>query len=289
MYEKLEVCPLCKSTNFKNFIICKDHMISGESFALNKCTKCELVFTNPRPDVQSLSKYYDSDQYISHTNKSNNIINFVYKLVRIYTTRKKIKIIKEYSKGKSVLDYGCGTGKFLEACKKAGYDTTGLEPNDIARAQAKTKGLNVIENLKKHKEKVDIITLWHVLEHVSDLKKTIKSLKKNLKKDGILLIAVPNMNSFDAHHYKGYWAAYDVPRHLYHFTKVSFGRLVVKSKMSLIDTIPMKFDAYYVSLLSEKYSLGKINLINALKIGFKSNRQASKNGEYSSLIYVLKK
>ena len=144
MYERLEVCPICKHTSFENYLICNDHSISGESFALNKCHKCELVFTNPRPDDNSLGKYYEDDNYISHANKSSNLTNFLYKLVRRYTLSKKVNLLKKFSKGHSILDYGCGTGEFLQACQNKGFTTYGYEPNEIAKKQAENKGIQIV-------------------------------------------------------------------------------------------------------------------------------------------------
>jgi len=289
MYEKLEFCPICKNTKFINHLISTDHSISGESFALNKCSKCELIFTNPRPDQNAISKYYHSEDYISHANKSNSLINTVYKIVRNHTIKQKVKLINKYHKKGTILDFGCGTGEFLQACKKNKWKTYGYEPEPIARNQAAQKGLEIVGDIKTVKEKFDIITAWHVIEHVPDLKKTVKSLKKQLNKDGVIFIAVPNVSSHDAKHYQEYWAGYDVPRHFYHFTQESFGKLIAKTKLKLIDTLPMVFDSYYVSLLSEKYKNGKSNPLKAIKVGYDSNQQAKKTSEYSSLIYVLKK
>ncbi|MEM6813301.1 MAG: class I SAM-dependent methyltransferase [Bacteroidota bacterium] len=289
MYEKLEVCPACRNTNFTNFLICTDHLVSGESFALNLCNKCGLVFTNPRPNEESIHKYYLSNKYLSHTNKSGNLLSLLYKLVRVYTIKKKIKLIQKYTENKTILDYGCGTGDFLQACKKAGFRTFGLEPNENAKTQAQKKDLHLISNLKDLKERVDIITAWHVIEHVHDLKSVIRLLKKNLNNDGILFIAVPNMKSYDALYYKEHWAAYDVPRHLYHFTQESFGKLIAKNKFKLIDTVPMIFDSFYISILSEKYMTGRNNYVKSIKTAYESNRKAKRNGEYSSITYILKK
>lgn len=288
MYEKLEVCPSCNNSNFNNHIICTDHTVSGESFALVQCSTCSLVFTNPRPDENSIGKYYESDQYISHTNKANSFINVVYKLVRSYTLHNKTKLLKKYSATTSIFDYGCGTGDFLLACKRKGWKTIAYEPDQDARKLCKEKGLSLTENLESI-DKVDVITAWHVIEHVSQLNDTIKALRKKLNKKGTLIIAVPNIESYDASYYKEHWAAYDVPRHLYHFSQQSFGKLIANNKLKLIDTLPMKFDSYYVSMLSEKYKTGKSGIIKGLKTGFKSNNEAKKSGEYSSLIYVLKK
>lgn len=292
MYEKLENCPSCAHPKFNNYLICKDYSVSGESFALVKCANCELVFTNPRPSKKELSKYYSSDQYISHTNKSNTLVNLIYKIIRHFTLWRKVKLIKKYSRTGTILDYGCGTGHFLQSCKSAGFATTGVEPDMNARNQAKQRtGTSVIENVEDipKTEKFDVITAWHVIEHVSDLRETLKHLRKHLTKDGCMIIAVPNVLSLDAAHYKEYWAAYDVPRHLYHFSPQAFKKLIKRAKLKLVDTRPMKFDAFYVSMLSEKYQHGRNNYWRAFLCGLKSNKSAVATGNYSSLIYILTK
>ena len=288
MYEKLSFCPSCKNTQFTNHIICADHSVSEESFALVKCTKCELIFTNPRPDKDSISTYYKSDQYISHTDQGNSIINKIYKIVRNYTTKQKIALLKKHAVSNTLLDYGCGTGFFLKQAAISGFKAIGYEPDNDARAIAIRNGGHLITELNPT-EKVGIITAWHVLEHVHDMQETLSSFTKMLEKEGTMIVALPNIHSYDASFYKEHWAAYDVPRHLYHFTKESFGKLVAKHKLKIVDTLPMKFDAYYVSLLSEQYKTGKTNYFNAFKIARKSNKEAMTTGQYSSLIYVLKK
>lgn len=289
MYDKLEKCPSCDHPKFENYLICEDFTVTKESFALVKCANCQLVFTNPRPDSNSLSKYYKSDQYISHTDKGNSLLHLVYKLVRQYTLTKKEQLISKYSKKGTILDYGCGTGDFLSVCNKAKWKTIGYEPDADALSIAKKKSRSTFIQHLNIQEQYDVITAWHVIEHVEELTSTIKSLKKVLKPGGHMFLAVPNIKSHDAEIYKAHWAAYDVPRHLYHFSQDSFKHLVLKQKMKLVDTIPMKFDSFYVSLLSEKYKYGKPNLIRAIKSGFKSNKKAALSGEYSSLIYILQK
>jgi len=290
MYQKLEECPSCKHTKFDNFLICTDYSITNESFALVKCTKCELIFTNPRPDEISIASYYKSENYISHANKGNNPINFIYKLVRKISLKRKFNLVTSLTKGKYILDFGCGTGHFLSFLSDKGYKTFGIEPDNYAREKAKKlTNSNIEANLDDINEKFDIITAWHVIEHVSDLRNTLKKIRKKLKKDGVFIIAVPNINSFDSEYYGKYWAGLDVPRHLYHFTKHSLTSLAKKCKLKIVDTYPLKFDSFYVSLLSEKYKNKKYNFINALRIGYKSNQEAKLNGEYSSNIFVLKK
>ncbi|MFK7953350.1 MAG: class I SAM-dependent methyltransferase [Ekhidna sp.] len=289
MYTKLEKCPSCGHPKFKNHIICEDHTVSNESFALVKCDNCELVFTNPRPSIESISSYYQSDQYISHTDKANSAIHLVYKLVREYTLSQKLKLISSYKKKGTILDYGTGTGDFLEKCFKNNWTTFGYEPDLDALKIAKSKGKSEFIESLPTKSKVDIITAWHVIEHVYELVDTIRNLKKSLNDDGYMFIALPNIESFDAKEYQEFWAAYDVPRHLYHFSQSSFKQLLGQEKLKLIDVKPMIFDSYYVSLLSEKYKTGKSNIINAVRNGYYSNKSAKKTGQYSSLIYVVKK
>lgn len=290
MYEKIEECPLCQFSSHSNYIIVDDHSISKESFAIVQCNKCSFIYTNPRPDLNSIGKYYESDEYISHANQANNLINFVYKIARIYTLNWKYRQIRKFQSQGSLLDFGCGTGEFLQYMSQKGWETSGVEPNSHARDASRLKGLEVEASLPKDsKDRVDIITAWHVIEHVHDLVDTVRALRKRLKEGGKLILALPNCQSHDAIHYGQHWAGYDVPRHLYHFTQDSIKTLCTKTKLKLEDTIPMKLDAYYVSMLSEKYLGNKHAFIQGLKKGYTSNQKAKRDNNYSSLIYVLTK
>lgn len=293
MYEKVESCPICGGEHFTNRIICKDHTVSGESFAIVECDQCKLWITSPRPSQSEIGKYYESDAYISHSNKGNSPINIIYKLVRNYTMKKKTQLIQSYSSKGKLLDYGCGTGDFLSACKSKGFEVVGIEPNEHARNQAANQTAATIfediDSLEK-KDKVDVITLWHVLEHVPDPKAILKRLKKQLNKGGHLIIAVPNRESYDASYYKEYWAAYDVPRHLFHFNQLNIKDLSKDLKLKQVNTLPQYFDSYYVSMLSEKYLGHSMAFVRGMIRGFISNRWAkANNNNYSSLIYVLRK
>lgn len=292
MYERLDECPSCKHTKLSNYLICKDHSVSGESFALVKCEKCQLIFTNPRPEAGSIAMYYESTNYISHTDHANNLVNLAYKLVRSITLRQKLKLIQSFTQAKKLLDFGCGTGAFLKYCQAHHYQISGFEPNPNAKLLAanslKIELLHTLSQIKKTR-KYDIITAWHVIEHVHDLRDTLKTLRKSLHEDGHLFIALPNINSYDALHYGAHWAAYDVPRHLYHFSRLSFERLIRSVKLKIKAIHPMKFDAYYVSLLSEENKTGNKNILQALSTGYRSNNTGLKTNEYSSLIYVLEK
>jgi 2-polyprenyl-3-methyl-5-hydroxy-6-metoxy-1,4-benzoquinol methylase len=292
-YERLEHCPICGKEEFKNFLVVTDNAVSKESFVIVECENCTLKFTNPRPDQASIGKYYESEEYISHTNTKSGIINRAYHVVRSITTKQKVELINRHSPAKgTILDYGCGTGVFLTACKNDGWKVKGVEPNARARAEAeKETGGTISQDLQELAgEKFEVITLWHVLEHIHTLNETLETLIRLLQEDGTLIIAVPNADSHDAQQYKADWAAYDVPRHLYHFTQPTMKRLLKKHKMQLQEVLPMKFDAYYVSLLSEKQKEGKTKMISSVVNGYKSNSYAEKNGkDYSSLIFVAKR
>ena len=273
-------------------ISCRDYSVSGETFSIVKDVASELLITSPRPLESELSKYYESSAYISHSDAKKSIFDRLYQFVRNYTLRQKIKLINSFDVSqKTILDIGAGTGDFLLACKGNGWKVDGIEPNLKARSIANEKlGINLkTEDSELKTEQFDVITMWHVLEHIPNLEAYISRLKSLLKENGRVIIAVPNHKSFDANYYGKFWAAYDVPRHLWHFSQKSITELFRKEKMEVIETVPMKFDAFYVSLLSEKYKNGKMNPLKAFYIGLQSNLKASQTKEYSSLIYIIKK
>ena len=273
----------------KKFIDVKDHSISKESFELFEDSEYELLKTNPFPELSELGKYYESEDYISHTDGSRNLFEKVYQTVKKKTLNDKISWIKSFKKSTiSILDIGCGTGDFLFRAKEEGWKVFGFEPNEKAKAISKSKNINLIDDLDSfQKHSFDVITMWHVLEHVPDLDKQIKQIKTLLKPDGLLIIAVPNYKSYDAIFYKSDWAAYDVPRHLWHFSKTSIKKIFQNYQMQLIHIKPMYFDSFYVSLLSEKYRSGKMNLLRAFYIGLISNLKGKSTKEYSSHVYFL--
>lgn len=273
----------------KIYISCKDYSVTQEAFNLLYDPETDLLITDPRPD--NLKKYYESETYISHTDSKKTVMDKVYQYIKHINIKSKLNLIYAYSqKNKKLLDVGTGTGDFLVAAKKRGWDILGVEPNKNASDKAATKKINVLPNLESvPQQKFNVITLWHVLEHLPDLNSQITNLAELLDNDGTLIIAVPNYKSLDAKYYKEHWAAYDVPRHLWHFSKTSIDRIFKEHGMKVIKTRPMLFDAFYVSLLSEKYKTGKSNILRAFWIGLRSNLNGMLNKEYSSHIYILKK
>jgi len=274
--------------NLKPFLNCIDYTVSEESYEVMKNEVYDMLVTSPVPS--NLDKYYLSENYISHTDSKKSLFDKVYQLVKNHTLKKKLKLINSFkTEEKTILDVGAGTGDFLKVCKTGGWKITGIEPSDKAREYAESKNIVLYENLNQvENNQFDVITLWHVLEHIPNLVEYIKQLKKLLKPNGVLIIAVPNHKSFDAKHYKEFWAAYDVPRHLWHFSKTAISKLFSLVDMNVEKMLPMKFDSYYVSLLSEKYKTKKSRPFNAFFIGLQSNLKAKRNGEYSSLIYIIK-
>ena len=275
------------------YITVKDHSVSSEEFQLLVNSEFGYLETSPQPSPDKLPEYYKSEEYISHTDTKRNLFEKVYHAIRKISLKRKLKLINSFqSEGKNLLDVGCGTGDFLQIAQQKKWTVFGIEPNEDARQIANSKTNNSVFNIEKllefPKHSFDVISLWHVLEHLPNLDEHISILISLLNENGTLIIAVPNYKSYDAKYYKNFWAAFDVPRHLWHFSQESISKLFSKENMKVVETHPMKFDSYYVSLLSEKYKSGWMNIFNAFRIGFASNLKAKRSGENSSLIYVIK-
>ncbi|AMC11312.1 methyltransferase [Lutibacter profundi] len=282
-------------TQEKIYLTCEDYTVSNKKFDLLYNSEFEMLETFPKPVGKELASYYESENYISHTDSKKSFIDKLYQIIKGYTLTKKLNLINSFkTKQKNLLDVGCGTGDFLLNCKNNGWNVVGVEPNENAKRLAETKLSfhnisKIYTDLTEIKtKKFDVITLWHVLEHVPNLETYLLKIKAMLKPNGILIVAVPNFKSYDALYYKQFWAAFDVPRHLWHFSKTAIQKLFFKQQMRVVNILPMKFDSFYVSLLSEKYKTGKSNFMKAFYVGFVSNLKALKTKEYSSLIYIIK-
>ena len=275
----------------KKFITVKDFSVSGESFSLLHNEDYDLLKTHPQPSLERLPSYYESEDYISHTDGKRTLFEKMYHLVKSNAIKNKVKLINQWQPEKgTLLDIGAGTGDFLLEAKKQNWIITGIEPNDKAKQIAIQKGASFGTNLEElEDESFDVISMWHVLEHVPNLEEQIATLKRLLKPNGTIIIAVPNFKSYDAKYYAEFWAAYDVPRHLWHFSKTAIKKLFADQNMQLKKVKPMWFDSFYVALLSEKYKTGKMNFIKGFFIGLLSNWSGLQKKEFSSHIYIIKK
>lgn len=275
--------------NAKPFLTVKDYSVSGETFELLHDADLDMLITHPQPSLEKLPSYYESNDYISHTDGNKSLFEKLYQFVKSIALKNKLKLINAQSSKGRILDIGAGVGDFLSVCKNDGWQTVGIEPSEKAKTIAIQKGVSFVNDLASlENNSFDIITMWHVLEHVPNLEEYISELKRLIKPNGTIIIAVPNFNSFDANYYGKFWAAYDVPIHLWHFSKMAITKLFATQKLKLQKVLPMKFDSFYVSLLSEKYKNGKMNYFKAFWIGWKSNCYGKRNSEYSSHIYILK-
>ncbi|GAA4310135.1 class I SAM-dependent methyltransferase [Pontixanthobacter gangjinensis] len=275
------------STSLEPKMVCKDHLVTGEKFDIVQHEN-GILKTHPFPE--HLSRYYESNEYISHTDSAGNLQDKIYQLVKSYMLSKKAKWIRKNIKHGSILDFGAGTGEFLNKMKSYFWNVEGVEPNKLARDLGILKGLNLKSDLSQlPKKKFDVISLWHVLEHLPDLEDKIREFENLLDENGILIVAVPNHNSYDANFYGEYWAAWDVPRHLWHFSREGIESKFQESGFELFQEKALKFDSFYVSLLSEKNKNGSTNPFKAFYRGYISNLKAQSTGEYSSIAYFFRK
>lgn len=285
-------CPLCGSSNIHQVLTATDNTVSKETFDICHCGHCTGRFTQKVPGNAEIGRYYQSQEYISHSETRKGLINRLYHSVRKITLRSKQNWVKSATglKQGNLLDIGCGTGAFLHFMQQTGWQVTGLEPDENARHNAKTlyniDPLPSGELFELPAQQYDAITMWHVLEHVHSLHDYLDQIRTLLKPEGSLLIAVPNYTSPDAEHYGKYWAAYDVPRHLYHFSPFSMEQLLLQHKIRVVKKHPMVFDGFYVSLLSEKYKTGSSRLFAGFWHGLRSYRKGLKDVDRcSSVVY----
>ena len=288
-------CPVCSSKKISLFTKAVDYTVSKKEFEIFQCSDCTFKFTQNVPAQSEIGAYYASEEYISHSDTKEGLTNKLYHMARSYMLdSKKALVEKHNSDDKILMDIGCGTGYFLDKMKSANWTVNGLETDPGARKFCKDKfGLDVNDTdvlFETAKESISVVTMWHVLEHVHQLKEYVNQIFSILKKGGTFVVAVPNCESVDAEQYDAYWAAWDVPRHLYHFSPSSMKLLMENAGFELISKKLMPFDSFYVSMLSEKYKNGSGNLIGGFANGLKSYLKATSNvDKSSSVIYVMRK
>lgn len=289
-------CPVCGKSEALPFLTCKDCFVTREEFLICKCSACNFAFTQDFPSEKIISKYYQSAEYVSHTDTKRGIVNKLYHLARSITLKYKSKLITKNSNNRigKLLDIGCGTGYFLNKMKEMGWIVDGIEASASVREHVKNQfGIKVQDSaslFSKEEKSFDVVTMWHVLEHLEHLHQVMTSLHKMLKDDGVAFIALPNKDSYDACHYKHKWAAYDVPRHLWHFSPTDFKMLAEKYHFELIALKPMYFDSFYISMLSEKNKKVPLSaFVGLLKGGIFFFRSLFNTKRCSSVVYILKK
>lgn len=291
--EHLIHCPSCQSTDFTSIGEIKDYYYSQDSFPIVSCKNCSLVFTQNRPNAESIGAYYDSANYASHDgSKKKSMFLQVYVAARNYMLKKKHDLVRPFKPEWSrVLDYGAGEGYFVEYLLKKGKQVEGIEPSNVARSNFYSRnGQPMYSNLVElPKEKTfQVITLWHVLEHIHTLKETMQSLVDKLESKGIIVIAVPNQNSLDKKVFGNYWAAWDVPRHLYHWSPDSLSTFMSGFGLQNIHTNQLPLDPIYIGMISAKYA--KKSSIHGIWQGIRSyfhGKQNPKNG--STLLSIWMK
>jgi len=296
-HKKISACPICNKEDIAILLHTKDYSLTTEDFQIIQCANCTLEYTDPAPSKEAIAPYYNFPSYISHTDTKEGLVNQIYHKVRNHTLTQKTNWVQSLFTGHKgqLLEVGAGTGAFAHSMLNKGWKVTALEPDAASRQKAQENyNINLLpieELFQLEPAKYEVITLWHVLEHVHDLNTYMKTFHSLLKPNGRLIIAVPNYTSYDAGFYKNFWAAYDVPRHLYHFSPLSMHYLAKKHKMSIVQKLPMWFDSFYVSLLSEKYKQsGMIGMMRAFFVGCISNLIALRNADRgSSIIYEIKK
>lgn len=288
-------CPLCDSKKIGLTLATEDYSISKVAFEIYACEDCDFHFTQNAPAPAAIAPYYQSDVYISHSDTKEGLVNRLYHSARNLMLKKKRKLVQQLTNGKRLLDIGSGTGYFLNHMQENGFKVVGVEIDSDARA-ATLKNFKIKVNPpetfleRKLTEKVDVITLWHVLEHLHDLDGYMQTMYRQLNDNGVILIAVPNHKSYDAQHYGKFWAAYDVPRHLWHFSPKTVAKLADKNGFKVVDQKRLPLDPFYNSLLSEKYQASKLSLIFGGVIGLVSLLVSYVNPTRStSPIYILKK
>ena len=286
-------CPWCGSEKAQINLWLKDEFLSKEDFHICECLNCGLSYTMPRPNKEKIGEYYKSEEYYSHQENKKGFIPRLYESVKKVNLKHKYNLATQGLNVGKMLDIGCGVGDFLHTAEEHGWKCTGVEPSEEAKAIAKTKTKADIIN-SEDMEKIpdasfDLITMWHVLEHVDDLKWQIEQLHRLTKTKGRIVIAVPNYKSYDGQYYKELWAAYDVPRHLSHFNKTVLTNIFKSKNLELVRTDKLIWDAYYISYMSEQYKQHKFPLLKGAIRGCISNCKARRTKEWSSMVYIFEK
>lgn len=286
-------CPWCGSDKAQINLWLKDDFLSKEDFHICECLNCGLLYTMPRPNKEKIGEYYKSEEYYSHQENKKGFIPKLYEKVKKVNLKHKYELATKGLTTGKLLDIGCGVGDFLHSAEAHGWQCIGVEPSEEAKAIASQRTTaNILSSIEQESlpdESFDVITMWHVLEHVDDLRWQVAQLQRLIKPNGRIVIALPNYKSYDGQYYKEHWAAYDVPRHLNHFNRTTIAKILKTNDLKLVTTDKLKWDAYYISYMSEQYKIHKLPLVRGVYRGWLSNMKARRSGEWSSVVYIFEK
>ena len=284
-------CPWCGSAKAQINLWLKDEFLTKEDFHICECLNCGLLYTMPRPSKEKIGEYYKSEEYYSHQENNKGFIPKLYEKVKKVNLKHKYELATKGIQTGKLLDIGCGVGDFLHTAETHGWQCVGVEPSEdakaIARQRTNAELLSSEDQEQLPDASFDVITMWHVLEHVDDLRWQVTQLQRLIKPNGRIAIALPNYKSYDGQYYKEHWAAYDVPRHLSHFNRQTITKILTTNNLKLIKTDKLKWDAYYISYMSEQYKIHKLPLFRGAYRGWLSNMKARRSGEWSSLVYIF--
>jgi 2-polyprenyl-3-methyl-5-hydroxy-6-metoxy-1,4-benzoquinol methylase len=256
------MCPLCGSPKTRFAFSCPDHLVTGEEFPLHQCNDCQFLYSGRLPSEADAQKYYDSPSYTPHATDRKNLMMRTIGFCRTFI-RQPIKRtwVRKWSKKRmgTLIDIGSGTGEFAVFMQKSGWAVTCIEPNQDARNFCASQGLTVFDTdrvptLPDHS--FNVVTLWHVLEHVYDIHGTMQTIRRLLQPDGTAFIALPNYSSKEASWYGRMWTGYEMPRHPSHFSPATFAHLASMYDMEIVALRPFVLDAFYLSILSEQHRKG---------------------------------
>jgi SAM-dependent methyltransferase len=288
-------CIVCGSGQRHPHLRAPNRFNVGEVFPLVQCSQCGFVYLSPRPSQESIGSHYEDEGYHPHQAEAAGVVDRIYRISRDWNLRYKRWMVESHHRKGALLDFGCGTGEFLAEMRANGWQVTGVEPAAQARAVAEGLGVRASADLEGCDGPYDVITLWHVLEHVHEAAGQFRRLCELLTPGGILVMALPNIGSVDSRAYGANWVALDAPRHLFHFRPQDVRRFAVARGLTPAGGGVLPLDTPYNVLLSEQLA-GQVvrgtrlfGLFRAIRVALAASiRGAIDRSRSSSPVYVFR-